>query len=76
MYYCVQKTHYGNCSDTAENCIIFTTGRPITCMKWDGTAPVAIELFTVEMTLGPTISRNPPEEACGDNVRRQVVDFM
>lgn len=45
----------------------FTRDRPIACIKQDATGPVAVELFTEEMTLGPTISRNP---------LRQVVDFM
>lgn len=45
-------------------------------MRQDGTAPVATELFTVEMTLGPTVSGKALKEACGDNDKRQVVDFM
>lgn len=34
-------------------------------MKRDATAPVAIELFTAEMTLGQTISRNPLRRLVG-----------
>lgn len=60
-----QQQGYGNGSKTAENCIIFRRRRPIACMKQDATAPVATELFTVEMTLGPTISRNPLRRLVG-----------
>lgn len=34
-------------------------------MKQDATSPVATELFTVEMTLGSTISRNPLRRLVG-----------
>lgn len=47
-------------------------------MKRDATAPVAIELFTVEITLGQYQDniKKPLKEAYGGNVKRQVVDFM
>lgn len=43
----------------SKDCVILTRVRPIACIKQDGKAPVAKELFTVEMTLGPTISETP-----------------
>lgn len=51
--------------ETAENGIIFIRGRLIACEKQGETAPVVVELFTVEMTLGQTISRNPLRRLVG-----------
>lgn len=62
-----KNSNNGNESETAENGTISTRGRPVACTKQETSeiTPVAVELFTVEMTLWPTISRKPLRRLVG-----------
>lgn len=71
-----RKKRYGNRSKVVENFITSARCRPFACMKLNCNSPSGVRaIYSEDDTRAGNIKKRL-KEACGSDVKRQVVEFM